>query len=238
MILSANQPYFLPYIGYWQLINQADIFVISDNIQYIQRGWINRNRLLLEGKPVYFNVEISFVSRLKNIDELFISEELHLEKKRKQLFFAYHNAPYYEAGMNLFERIFAFEDKNLARFLENSIRIVCEYLDIQTKIVRSSDLPGNELLKKEQRIFDFCERLGADTYINAIGGQELYSYEEFSARGLKLGFIKTGDVRYKQFNQEFVPSLSILDVIMFNDKDSIREMLGNYTIISEETQNS
>ena len=232
MIMGGNQPYFMPYIGYWQLINAVDIFIISDDYNYIEGGWIGRNRILENGSPRYFNIEISHVSSTKKINELYISSgKFDKEKKLKQLRNVYRKAPYFDDGYILMEKIFDFEDLNLAGFLENSIRIVCSFLGITTKFVKSSSIPHNCELKKENRIFDQCGYVGADIYVNAIGGQELYTFEQFKEQGIKLGFLKTDNITYKQLWYEFVPDLSIIDVIMFNSKQEIKRMLQKYTIL-------
>lgn len=233
MILAGNQPYFLPYIGYWQLISAADVFKISDDYNYISKGWVNRNRILNGGKPSYFNIEVDHASSNKLITELYLAE-VPVEKKKKQISFAYGRAPHYQEGMELLDEIFACKDKNLADFLTASIKTVCRYLDIKTAIIRTSDYPHNSDFRREYRIFDLCQRIGADTYYNAVGGQKLYTFEQFKEHGVKLGFLKSGDIRYEQFGQEFVPNLSILDVIMFNDRETIQNMLQNYSIITEE----
>lgn len=235
MIMAGNQPYFMPYIGYWQLINMADVFIISDDYNYIERGWINRNRILENGKVKYFNIEIEQASSKKKINELYLSENFKKEEKLKRLRGAYLKAPYFDAGFALMEKIFSCEDRNLAVFLEHSIRCICEYLDIHTKFIRSSEIPGNALLKKEYRIYDQCSYVGADTYINAIGGQKLYNYEQFNEQGIRLGFIQTGDICYKQLWYEFEPGLSIIDVLMFNSKEEIKQMLTQYTVLWEES---
>lgn len=234
MIIAGSQPYFIPYIGYWQLINLADVFVIGDDYHYIERGWINRNRILQNGKAAFFNIEIDHASSNKNIGELYLSDKYNSEKKLMQLRTVYRKAPQFEAGFELMRQILEFEGKNLADYLEHSLHCVCDYLGITTKIIRSSAVPGNAELKREYRIFHQCEYFGMDTYINAIGGRELYDYDQFRERGIKLGFLQTGDIQYAQFGQEFIPSLSIIDVIMFNSKEEIREMLNQYTILWEE----
>lgn len=129
------------------------------------------------------------------------------------------------------KEIFSCQNNNLADFLANSIQLIADYLDMNTKFVKSSSLEGNALLKREFRIYDFCERLGADTYVNAIGGMELYNFEEFKSRGLELQFLKTRDITYKQFDNVFVENLSILDVIMFNSKDEVKRMLGEFDLV-------
>lgn len=234
MIMAGSQPYFMPYIGYWQLINAADYFIIGDDYKYIKKGWINRNRILQNKEIQYLGVEVYHPSSFKYIGEHTLSESFLPEKKMHQLKVAYQKAPYYEAGAALMDRILNCGETNLADFLEHSIRCVCDYLGITTKIIRSSSFPGNTELKREHRIYHQCHQLGVDTYINAIGGRELYDYDQFREQGIRLGFIQTGDIQYKQFEQEFVPYLSIIDIIMFNSKEEIREMLNRYTILWEE----
>ena len=235
MILGGNQPYFIPYIGYWQLINSVDVFKISDDYNYIKHGWISKNRILVNGKPSDFRIELSKASSNKLITDIELGE-ISVKNKLKALMFAYGKAPYYENGIELMKEIFDCDDKNLADYLTNSIKVVCNYLDINTKIIRTSDFEGNSNFKREYRIFDLCERIGATEYHNAIGGQALYTYEQFREHGIELGFIKTGDIKYKQFNNEFVPNLSILDVIMFNSKDEIKDMLNDYTVLKEDSK--
>ena len=235
MIMAGSQPYFMPYLGYWQLINAVDVFSIGDDYNYIKGGWINRNRILQNKKVEFITVEVAQASSNKNICELFLSDVYQVEKKMNQLQVAYQKAPYYQEGMALMRRILECKERNLADFLEHSIRCVCDYLDIKTKIVRSSFVPGNTELKREYRIFDQCKYWGADTYLNAIGGRELYDYDQFREHGIRLGFIQSGDICYKQFGQEFISHLSMIDVIMFNSPEEIRRMLNQYTILWDES---
>lgn len=231
MIIACNQPYFIPYIGYWQLINLADVFVILDDYAYINRGWINRNRILSNGEPTYFGVSLKNASQNKMIDDTFLSEQ-DFNKLLKSLYYQYHKAPNFESGYHLMETIFSSTEKNLAKFLQHALQVIAEYLDIKTKFVLSSEMEGNNLLKREYRIYDQCARLGADTYVNAIGGMELYDFEEFKKRNITLKFLKTRPVEYKQFNHPFVANLSILDVIMFNPQEEVIKMLDQYDLIS------
>lgn len=232
MILAANQPYFIPYIGYWQLIHLADVFVILDDYAYINRGWINRNRILSNGEPIYYGISLEKASQNKMIDETFLSEQ-DFNKLQKTIYFTYRKAPNFQEGYQLMESIFSSTEKNLSIFLQQAIQAVAAYLDIKTKFVLSSDLEGNNQFKREHRIYDQCTRLGADTYINAIGGMELYDFEEFKKRGITLKFLKSIPIEYKQFNHPFVPNLSILDVIMFNPREEVKRMLGSYELIGE-----
>ena len=102
---------------------------------------------------------------------------------------------------------------------------------MDTKFIYLSDLQGNTTLKAQERTIDICKRLDADQYINAIGGQKLYSKEVFKKHGIKLNFIKTDLVEYRQFHNEFLPNLSIIDIMMFNSKKEIKEMLQKYVLI-------
>ena len=204
---------------------------IGDNYAYIKRGWINRNRILFRGAPELFGIEVLHASSFSLISELNIAK-INKRKKMNKLYEAYHKAPYYETGARLMEEILDSPEENLSEFLISSIKTICDYLEIKTPIRKMSELEGNDSFKREERIYDMCHRLGADTYVNPIGGKELYDVEEFAKQGIKLRFINTGEITYRQFGDDFVGKLSILDIIMFNSKDEIKEMLGRYELIT------
>lgn len=230
MIVTANQPYFLPYIAYWQLINLADVFLIADDYAYMKNGWVHRNRILEQGNEAFLGIELVQKSVNQYINKTQIRREL-FPKKLKTLVQNYGKAPYFEQGYALMERIFENRETNLSLFLEFSIKEICSYLGITTKIGHTSDFVGNNKFKREERVYDFCHRLGGDIYVNPIGGQELYHFDEFRRQNITLKFIKSECRPYKQFDNEFVPGLSILDVIMFNSVESIQEMLKEYSFI-------
>lgn len=232
MILAGNQPYFLPYLAWWQLIKASDLFLISDDYNFIRSGWICRNRILVDGKPLFFRIEVKKRSSYKLIKNMEILP-IKVGKKLKTLEFAYHKAPYFDNGIALAERILRYPETNLADFLENSIKEVCAFLNITTPLKRSSELVGNALYKREERIYDACRRMGADTYINAIGGMKLYDTAEFRKHGITLKFLKSGLPEYKQFREPFVERLSILDAIMFNSHEALQKMLDDYTLIDK-----
>lgn len=231
MILAANQPYFIPYIGYWQLINCADIFVIDDDYNYIKQGWVNRNRILNQGVPNYFTLPIDHASDSVTIDKTYLSS-FDFNKMLRKIENLYHKAPNFTEGYALIQSILSYPERNLADFLTHGMQVISDYLGIKTRFIKSSSLENNSLLKREHRIYDQCARLGADTYINAIGGMELYDFEEFKKRGITLKFLKTRPIEYKQFGSPFVPNLSILDVIMFNSREEVIKMLDQYDLIT------
>ena len=230
--IGIMQPYFFPYIGYWQLMNAVDEYVVYDDVNFIKGGWINRNRILSDAEPLYINVQLSKASPNKKINEIDIFDDPRLEKKLYMtLQRCYKNAPYYSEVYPLLESILSKMNGNLAKFLFTSISEVCDYLDIRTKLVLSSDLEKDTSLAAEAKVIDIVKRLSGDRYLNAIGGQELYSKEHFSDNGLELNFLKTGDIVYKQYDNEFVPGLSIIDVMMFNSKEQVKELLNQFELV-------
>lgn len=232
MKLAIMQPYFLPYIGYWQLFYAVDIFVIFDDVNYIKKGWVNRNRLLEEGKAAFFNINLKHASQNKYINETecFQDPEQQL-KLLKRITTCYKKALFFEEVYPLIERIVLDSEVNLAKYLENTIRYIADYLDIHTSIRISSELKKDETLKGQEKVIEICKCLKADTYCNAIGGRSLYDKETFALNGIELRFLEPEPFRYPQFKNEFVPSLSILDVLMFNGKEKTKQYLNKFQFV-------
>ena len=231
MKIGIMQPYFLPYIGYFQLLNTVDKYVIYDNIQYTKKGWINRNRILQNGKDLLISIPIEKESDYLDVKERFISEEFNRKKLLNQIRESYRKAPYMEAVMPVMESIINYDDRNLFDFIFNSVKEICRYLDIKTEIIVSSTLNADHSLKGQDKVIAICKELGATDYYNAIGGQELYNSDDFKKENINLHFLSSNPIEYKQFNNDFVPWLSILDVMMFNSVDEIKEMLNNYKLV-------
>ncbi len=228
------QPYFLPYIGYFQLINMVDKFIVYDNIKYTKKGWINRNRILVNGKDEYITLPLKRASDYLNIDQRYLSASFFsgkgkmLNKVREN----YRKAVCFTEIYQLLEDILNFDDANLFQFVFNSLKLICKYLGIDTEFIVSSTLPIDHMLKAEDKVQAICKQLNADVYINPIGGLELYSREKFKENNIDLRFLKSNSIVYSQLNVEFVPNMSILDVLMFNYKESVVDFLNNeYTII-------
>ncbi|MDX8128383.1 WbqC family protein [Methylomonas sp. OY6] len=226
MRVAIMQPYFFPYIGYFQLISAVDIFIVYDNIKYTKRGWINRNRILQNGRDVMLTLPLKSDSDTLDICKREVAADFNRVKFLNQLSGAYRGAPYFTETLQLVEQIVSFKDENLFRFLHNSIVKTCAYLGISTEIIISSEIDIDHSLKSQEKVLALCDYVGAKTYINAIGGIELYSKYMFRLRGVDLKFIQSKPFEYQQFGSVFVPWLSIIDVLMFNSTDIIKECLN------------
>lgn len=231
MKIGIMQPYFFPYIGYWQMINLVDEYVIYDDVNYIKRGWMNRNQILLNGAAGRINLHIRDASQNRLILDTKVAQtEEDNRKLLATIAQSYQKAPCFEPVYALIKKILEYPEQSLSRYLENQIREICQYLEINTRLIRSSDIKKEPSLKGEEKIIAICKELGADSYINAIGGRELYHQARFEKEKITLHFLKTGEIKYRQFEQQFVPSLSIIDVMMFNEVDQIKKFLDKFTL--------
>jgi hypothetical protein len=231
MKIGIMQPYFLPYIGYFQLIKSVDVFVIYDKIKYTKKGWINRNRMLQNAKDVMFSLPLKNDSDSLDVCDRELSADFNRDKLLNQFKGAYRRAPFFEQTFPLIESIIRYENNNLFRFLHNSIVGTCKHLNIDTEIRESSQIAIDHSLKNQDKVIALCEALGASVYINAIGGMELYEKESFLDKGIDLKFIKSKPFEYSQFGNEFVPWLSIIDVMMFNSAAMIQEQLNQFDLV-------
>tara|TARA_R100000908_G_C3756058_1_gene150696 strand:+ start:2637 stop:3344 length:708 start_codon:yes stop_codon:yes gene_type:complete len=231
--VAIMQPYFMPYIGYFQLINSVDKFVIYDNIQYTKKGFINRNRILFNGSDRGFTIPIKKNSDYLNVMEREISNTWLKDRDKliKIIKQSYNKAPYFDICFPLIVECIKHNDLNLFNFIHNSVKVLCNYLNINTQIIKSSDIPIDHSKKSQDKVITICKALKATKYINAIGGQELYSPPPFKKEGIELAFIKTNYIEYKQFNNKFEPWLSIIDLLMFNSDKELKNHLNNYSLI-------
>lgn len=229
MKLAVMQPYFFPYLGYFQLLHAVDLFVSLDDVNYIKKGWINRNYILLRCQPHRITVPLSQASQFKSIATTRIAAaELWQERLLKTLQQGYARAPFFKPVYTLAEEVIKAPSGSLADLALGSIRAVMDHLSLPAKIHASSSNYGNRSLKGAARILDICKRENATAYYNLPGGEALYEPAAFAAEGIELHFIQPGEPRYQQFDCSFVPRLSILDVLMFNAPEKVREFLCCY----------
>jgi len=244
------QPYFLPYIGAFQLINAVDVYLVYGKFKYRNDGWFHRNRILIKGYgPIYFNVSLNSASIHKSFDEINVHNSMEWREKILKTYEQnYRNTEFFSEVYDLFKRIIYCQSDNLADYNINSLRLICNYLGIDTTIKRDSSLEDemeNMLLNvdlnqfynlgiydtKTLRILKLCEKIHATDYYNPIGGVGLYDRRVFSQNGINLKFLQTSDITYKQSNKDFVPNLSIIDIISNCGKEKTREFLTMYSLV-------
>jgi hypothetical protein len=231
--LAIMQPYLLPYLGYFQLITAADRFVFLDDVNYIKKGWINRNRVLMNGNDYLISFNISGASQNKKINELTFDFDEQWQKKFWGTIHAtYSKAPFYRATESILGRIFDTTERNVSRFIFNSFQILANQFEIKTELIASSAIYGETELKGQDRILMICQKNGATQYINPPGGRELYSAEAFASKSIALSFLMPELKSYPQFANGFVPGLSIIDVMMFNDVHKMKSFFNDYSLES------
>lgn len=234
MKLAIMQPYFMPYIGYFQLINAVDKFVIYNDVNYIKQGWINRNNILLSEKAFPFTIPLENASSFKKIKDIQINIKIYSfwrEKFLKSLQQSYKSSPNYLNVYSIIENLLYQNYNYICELNVAAILEICKICKIETEIYVSSTIYQNSYLKAEERIIDICRQEGATTYINPIGGQLLYKKESFFERKIQLQFLNTLPIHYKQKSNEFVSNLSIIDLLMFIDHREISNFLNQYELI-------
>jgi hypothetical protein len=233
MKIAVMQPYFFPYIGYFQLMNAVDEFVVYDNIEFTKKGWINRNRILVNSKDEYVSLPLKKDSDYLFVKDRFLAEVWEMDRKKmlNRISNAYRKAPYFDSVFPLIQKSILFEDHNLFSFILNSLCIIKEYLEIDTPFTISSSINIDHALKSKDKVLAICKAKNATVYVNPIGGTGLYNKDDFKIHGINLNFIKTGEIIYNQFENDFLPYLSIIDVMMFNSKEEIKKYLNScYTL--------
>lgn len=229
--IAIMQPYFLPYIGYWQLLSAVDEFVVYDNIEFTKKGWINRNRILLNGKDYLITLPLKKDSDYLCVNERYISDQFNAIKTLNYFNQAYKKSPYFESVFPLIDDILKFDNLNLFDFIYHSINTIKTYLNIDTKIIKSSELGFNiQDYKSQDKVIKICEDRRATNYINLIGGKLLYNKDVFLQHNLTLQFINTEIEIYKQFKNNFIPNLSIIDMMMFLSVEDIQQKLNKYNL--------
>lgn len=231
--VGMMQPYLFPYLGFFQLISAVDAFVLGDDLQYVKETWINRNRILVNGKEKTITFPLKKDSHLLKINERYFAPNFaqEMDKLLQIISHAYCKAPNFQQAFSLVQEIIRHPEDNLARYAINSIKTICDYLEIRTPIVIASDLAVKDVKHKQDRVIQTLNKLDGDMYINPIGGVDLYEIAYFREFGKTLKFHQMGDVRYRQFGQEFVSCLSIIDVLMFNKKEEVQEKLSCYSLV-------
>lgn len=232
--IAIMQPYFLPYLGYWQLMNCVDIFVVYDDVQFTKKGWIHRNRYLNNGSDKMFTLPIKKDSDYLDIVDRRLSDSWDIEKikLKRKVEGAYSNSPYFQEAIAIFNECLDYEGANLFDFVFASIKIIKGYLGVNTQLLVSSEVGETKHLKGQQRVLEICRALGATEYVNPIGGYGLYDRNFFAQEGVELRFHKIGDVTYNQMQRGFLPNLSVLDILMFSGVGGVKKEMGNFEVLA------
>ncbi len=229
--IAMMQPYLFPYLGYFQLIAAADVFVLGDDLQYIRAGWVNRNRILCNGEARLITFPLKKDHFALPIMQRQLADNFSEEASRviNLMTQCYRKAPYFAQVMPLIERLIRFPQQNLALYVEHSIRELCSYLQIITPILRGSDVKLASCTDKQDRVINIAHTFSATTVLNPIGGMALYDRDHFAHNGLLLRFFKMDPIVYPQYADPFVANLSIIDVLMFNSLERVQELLTRYS---------
>ena len=228
MKVAVMQPYIFPYIGYIQLVNYVDCFVLYDDATYIKGGYINRNTILYDGKPKRFTLPVISSSSNKKISELRFSSNLH--KPIELIRHAYSRAPNLKNILKLVEDVLTAPDNSITSVCEDGLNSVFRYLDLEVNILRASDLKYDRTQSAADKLLAISRILGASNYVNSSGGKGLYDREYFSRNHCELSFLEMKPFQYQQGRSEFVPNLSIIDILMWCDKTDVVKALENYEI--------
>lgn len=225
MKLAIMQPYIFPYIGYFQLINAVDKFIFLDDVNYINKGWINRNRIIVNGDIKYFCIPLEKASQNSLINEIkFAKSNDFFVKFKTTIIQNYKKARYFDNVMPIIDSVFDnYLEKSLSDVSSQSIKMICQYLGINVEFRSSSMMQEKKILKGQDRIIEICIKSGANDYYNLSGGKELYNRETFNKNNINLYFLENRFLEYKQNSKQFYPEVSIIDIVMHNSPQFIME---------------
>ncbi|MBI6511524.1 WbqC family protein [Proteus sp. PR00174] len=230
MILAVMQPYLFPYIGYYQLAYHSDMFIFYDDVNYIKKGYINRNNIVTKNGLLLFTLPINNASQNKMINELYFIE--NTKKILSTIKMSYSKSKYFDDIYPIIEKTFNNKNRNVANIASNSIIETFQYLGVNLNYDFSSRINYNRENSAQEKIYELCKINNADKYVNAYGGMALYDKDEFKKRNIELGFINSIPTPYTQVNSnEFIKNASMIDILMNCSKDEIINQLNNYTVI-------
>jgi len=234
MSVAMMQPYLFPYLGYFQLLKAVDVFIFADDVNFIKGGFIHRNKILLQNEEYYFIVPCEKKSQNKLINEVRLSaktkgypDSILLTIKQ-----AYAKAPFFTDVFPIIESVFRSDTDSIYRLAASSVESVSRYLELNVDF-KFSSVSFNHTKGQERsiRLINITKELGGHTYLNPIGGTKIYNKECFENQGIKLEFLVPEAISYPQFNGNFIPDLSIIDIMMFNSIEDVNKLLNKYRLI-------
>ena len=236
MKLAIMQPYFFPYVGYFSLMDYADYFISFDTAQYISHGWINRNRILSSnGEPIYMTVPIKKATRETAIKDIEIDNTQDWKGKIFGQLTAYkRKAPKYKETTDVLYDILNSSDTTLlSRLNFHILKSIANYLGIECDFDEFSEmnLAVSDVSEPDEWALNISKALGANEYVNPPGGITFFDKNMYDNAGIELKFLKSKLKPYIQRIGRWEPGLSIIDVMMFCDKDEILDILKDYTFM-------
>lgn len=233
MIVAIMQPYFFPYIGYFQLMKAVNRFVFYDDAQYMKGGWVNRNRILRNGSPRWWTLPIVRDDFRLAINQRFYGHGPEtVQSMMDKLATSYRGAPYYAETHTEVKRLLEHAESRVSAYNQWHLERLARGLGVKCEFHLSSQLGIDDALTGQERVLAICERLGATDYVNSFGGQALYDASAFADRGVSLRFIQSLPGEYAQFGGAFVPYLSIVDTLMFNRGEALASQLDAYRLFT------
>lgn len=228
MKLAVMQPYLFPYIGYFQLIYAADLFLIYDDVAYMKQGYINRNSILSPNGATRFTIPVPGASSNKLISELAFSGDV--AKILRTIDQSYSKAPYFEDVFPMIRGALELEDRSIASVCQKSYEDIFSYLGLNKQFKKTSELEYDRSTSARDRLIALCHQFGADCYINAPGGRKLYAKQDFAEKGIELKFVDSLPMEYSQGGDAFVPNLSIIDMLMNCSPSLVIENMEHYQL--------
>lgn len=236
MKVGIMQPYFFPYIGYFSLINSVDKFILLEDVQFIKRGWIERNRILSQNSEWNY-IKVPLKKHSQNIlicDIKIKNDDNWKEKILSQLVHYKKNAKYYFKTIELVKECLSIQTDSITELNKHILVKICNYLDIKTDIIifDSKNTPIIKPNSPDEWALNICLSLGnIHTYMNPEGGKIFFDIQKYKSKNIDIKFIKQNLKSYDQSKVEFIEGLSIIDLLMFNSKEEIKNMLCDYTYV-------
>jgi len=230
--VAVMQPYLFPYIGYFQLIKSVDTFVVFDNVNYIKKGWINRNRIVFDGREKLFTIPLIKASQNRLIGEIelfnWVQSKAHFLDLIKS---AYSRSPQFFQVMPIIELSLNYPGTFVSGLSVFSLQVISNFLGIATEFIPASNFLNLDNEKGEKKILSILTQLNASEYVNAPGGRDLYNQEEFNKLGFALRFLQAPQIIiYQQNSDSFIPNLSIIDLLMNVEKERVIKMVNDYKL--------
>lgn len=217
-----RQPGFLPYLGYFKKIQSCDVFVHYDDSQYSINDWDNRNKIRIVDGSRWITVPVKKPFKKKLFEVEIAYNEDWVSKQKNIIKESYQNTPFFKDYWSDIEKIYEKKHNKLVDLNYDFIDYFNSVLEIDTRIIKSSDM--NLSSTKSQKILDICKKINVTTYISGEEGKDYLDEKLLTDNGIKIIYEKFQHPKYNQFQKEFIPNMSIIDLI-FNEGVKSKKIL-------------